>query len=215
MRTLPPIKPVKALYALLFLSEDATPEQIRIAWRSIAARYHPDLNGDVTKEAFLKLKHAYETLSDPDLKAQYDATGDDPEGKPDVARLAGTVISQILQGILEKNEPELRIANILLDTLLADCHETRSQIRKLEHFIKRSKRTKDNIQNHWKRAEGIKNVTLSMLDIQIQVQEKMLSQINLRLEVNQCALEMLKDASYELPKPEPAPQGARYVSYTV
>ena len=61
------------LYDILGVPRDATPEQIKAAHRAKAKRWHPDAGGN--PEAFQRIQHAYDTLSDPDERAYYDRTG--------------------------------------------------------------------------------------------------------------------------------------------
>ena len=61
------------LYKLLELSPDCTSEEIKHAYRTLAQIHHPDKGGD--EETFKKIKMAYEILSDPQRRANYDATG--------------------------------------------------------------------------------------------------------------------------------------------
>ena len=60
-------------YATLGISKKATGEDIKKAWRRAAQRFHPDATHDsTTARLFLKVKEAYETLSDPAKRAVYD-----------------------------------------------------------------------------------------------------------------------------------------------
>lgn len=65
------------LYLVLGLSRDATLDDIKRAYRRLARRYHPDINpGDREAEAhYNQIAEAFETLSDPDRRQQYDAGG--------------------------------------------------------------------------------------------------------------------------------------------
>jgi curved DNA-binding protein len=67
----------KDYYATLGVSKTATPEEIKLAYRKIARKCHPDLNpGDKTAEAkFKDLNEANEVLSDPDKREKYDRFG--------------------------------------------------------------------------------------------------------------------------------------------
>jgi curved DNA-binding protein CbpA len=61
-------------YKTLGLSSAATREEIRRAYRVLARRYHPDVNpGNSTAERFREISRAYETLSDPERRKQYDS----------------------------------------------------------------------------------------------------------------------------------------------
>lgn len=66
------------LYDILGLSRDATPDEIRAAYRALAKQYHPDLvhqaDGDTKKLAEERLKainEAYTILSDPVEREKY------------------------------------------------------------------------------------------------------------------------------------------------
>lgn len=66
-------------YELLEVAKDATPEQIKKAYRKAAVKYHPDKNpGDSDAEArFKEVSEAYEVLSDPEKRQMYDRFGKD------------------------------------------------------------------------------------------------------------------------------------------
>ncbi len=59
-------------YELLGVPRDASPSEIRSAYRSLAKAMHPDSGG--TAGAFRLLHEAYETLTDPDRRDSYDSS---------------------------------------------------------------------------------------------------------------------------------------------
>lgn len=64
-------------YATLGIGRDATPEEIKRAYRRLARELHPDVNGDpATQERFKEVTAAYEVLSDPQKKEVFDLGGD-------------------------------------------------------------------------------------------------------------------------------------------
>ena len=67
----------KSLYDTLEISENASNEEIKKAYRKLARKYHPDINKDPgAEEKFKEVNAAYEVLSDENKKAQYDRFGD-------------------------------------------------------------------------------------------------------------------------------------------
>ena len=53
-------------YKVLQVSPDAKPEEIQRAYRSLARRYHPDLNSSPTASTLMAvINEAYEVLSEP------------------------------------------------------------------------------------------------------------------------------------------------------
>ena len=64
-------------YASLGVSREATPDEIKRAYRKLARQLHPDVNPDPdTQERFKSVTAAYEVLSDPRKKEVYDLGGD-------------------------------------------------------------------------------------------------------------------------------------------
>jgi len=57
-------------YQTLGVSKDADVKEIKQAYRKLASKHHPDKGGD--KAEFQKIQSAYDTLSDPQKRAQYD-----------------------------------------------------------------------------------------------------------------------------------------------
>jgi len=63
----------KNLYNLLGLPKDATPEEVRRAYHDAALKLHPDVNVEFgATELFLRVQEAYDVLSDPPRREEYD-----------------------------------------------------------------------------------------------------------------------------------------------
>lgn len=77
---------IKDPYEVLGVGRQATPEEIKSAFRKLARKYHPDVNpGNAeAEEKFKEVQQAYEILSDSEKRARYDQYGvtDDQQMPP-------------------------------------------------------------------------------------------------------------------------------------
>lgn len=66
----------KDYYEVLGVSKDASQEEIKKAYRSLAKKYHPDVSSDPNAtEKFAEIQVAYDCLSDPEKRSNYDRFG--------------------------------------------------------------------------------------------------------------------------------------------
>ena len=65
-------------YSTLGVGKNATPDDIKKAYRKLASKHHPDKGGDTA--TFQKIQTAYDTLIDPNKRQQYDNPM--PQGSP-------------------------------------------------------------------------------------------------------------------------------------
>jgi DnaJ-class molecular chaperone len=71
-------------YKVLGVERSASPTDIKKAYRTLAKKFHPDVNKSDkgTAQKFQEISHAYELLSDPKKKEQYDRGEIDDKGNP-------------------------------------------------------------------------------------------------------------------------------------
>lgn len=72
---------MKDYYAILGVGRDASEKEIKSAYKRLAKKYHPDLNprDKIAEEKFKEVNEAYDVLSDPVKRKNYDTYGD-PRG---------------------------------------------------------------------------------------------------------------------------------------
>jgi len=130
-------------YDRLGLPRDATPEEIKHAYRQLVLRLHPDTNVNKGEtELFIDIQQAFERLSDPKKKADYDQQLP-PEPKvisplylntyysqPSLVRLSEP---QLIYGLLELNiQPDTNLwvtSTPLNISLVVDCSTSMQGIR--------------------------------------------------------------------------------------
>ncbi len=66
----------KDYYKNMGLARDATPDDVKRAYRKLARKYHPDVSKDKDAEVrFKEISEANQVLSDPEKRAAYDQLG--------------------------------------------------------------------------------------------------------------------------------------------
>lgn len=99
------------LYETLGLERDATPAEVKAAFRSRAKDLHPDKGGE--DEAFKKLSFAYMVLRDKGRRARYDKTGETSKSKveSDLQKISSVLLmlftSAIDEGIASRSDLDL------------------------------------------------------------------------------------------------------------
>jgi len=68
-------------YEALGVPPDASPEEIKKAYKRMARKHHPDRGGD--GKAMVAVNKAYDCLSDPEKRSYYDAHGQQSEKPKD------------------------------------------------------------------------------------------------------------------------------------
>ena len=62
------------LYNDLELDDNASIDKIKQSYKKLCYKYHPDKNNNLSSDKFIKIKKAYEILSNESEKKKYDDT---------------------------------------------------------------------------------------------------------------------------------------------
>lgn len=155
-------------YETLGVQPDASPEEIKAAYRVAASKAHPDKPGG-SDEAMQKVNRAHDTLRDPQARQRYDETGSDRE-PPSIEVKARSVFAQMLEAVIE-SESALNLVDAIKGKIKEVGHKLDGQQvqanRKRERLTaRRAKvRTKDGAENL---VHGIIDAKLEGLDRQLQ-----------------------------------------------
>lgn len=179
------------LYDDLELKPDCSFEDIKQQYRTLARQHHPDLGGD--EEKFKRIKFAYEILSDPDLRKQYDETKTTsaPINKRSEAIQE---LASIFNNIMPNFDPNTNTNLINLMTeevgrvmvrVLADITSCENYIQKLE-VVNRKIKTKNNEDN----------ILESFIAQQIDWRNRDLEIFKKRLDIVNIMMDILKNYEY-------------------
>jgi molecular chaperone DnaJ len=96
----------KDYYESLGLTKEATAEEIKKAYRSLAKEWHPDKNPNnkEAEEKFKEISEAYEVLSDPDKKNKYDTYGHAKGGNDDFEAFYNSMFRNRQRNAVRKGE---------------------------------------------------------------------------------------------------------------
>ena len=178
-------------YTELDVSVTASTEDIKQRYRTLAQMHHPDKGGD--EEIFKRIKLAYEILSDPVRRKQYDITGETTTTNAKDEAIANIV--QILlhvvpsfnvdeDDLIKIAEAETRTMLVLVDK---DIGVTERYIANLEKVSSKLRIKTDG-----------ENLLNTFIIHQIQQRKQELETFQRRVKVCELMLEILKDYEYGL-----------------
>ena len=179
-------------YDELGVSVHATSEEIRQKYRTLAQIHHPDKGGD--EEKFKRIKFAYEILSDPLRRKEYDTTGKfgiDVSIKDEALHN----LAQMLFGIIPNFNPEqdnlIQLLTNKVTELKQECNNNidtcNNFIAHLNKIIARLKIKTDN-----------ENLLLGFINSQIDMRKNEFANFTRRIQICDAQFEILKDYEYGL-----------------
>lgn len=179
------------LYEELELPRDCTAEQIKNQYRALAQKHHPDKGGDIEK--FRAIKLAYEVLSDPSRRAEYDSTGNVHDFK-NVQQEAIENLSKVFHNVINNVDPQ---ENNLIETMKSETQLLKNMVIQDREtclkYIKNLEIARDKIKL---KKEDEENVIMSFVNNQLEVRNNELKTFQRRLEVSDFMLRILENYHY-------------------
>jgi hypothetical protein len=178
-------------YTELDVPVDALLETIKQRYRTLAQMHHPDKGGD--EELFKRIKLAYEILSDPIRRKQYDITGETTTTNAKDEAIANIV--QILLHVVPNfnvdQDDLIQIAEIETRTMLELIHKDAGVT---ERYIINLEKVSSKLRI---KTSG-ENILNTFILHQIQQRKQELETFQRRVQVCNLMLEILKDYEYGL-----------------
>lgn len=184
-------------YEDLGISKDATPDEIKKAYRKKAKENHPDSGGD--REKFEIVNKAWEILRDPDKRSYYDTHGKARQENRDIGV---QLILSIFDGILSSDPPShVNILKAIEDGLLEIIraaiqaqHKFNKEIKKYEHQKNKFKGKKGKVLQS--------NIFQHLLDQKINDLKECVNKAEEAIINAKSAKKILKDYEYEPDSPD-------------
>lgn len=192
-----------SLYDDLEVKRDASPSEIKSAYRRLAKRHHPDKGGDVKQ--FQIVQHAYDILSDSSRRKQYDETGAEAAELSLDKFAKQQFMALVLQAVeqapsVDHDDLCAFVTNVINQGIPKADQEVQKIERKLSRLESARKRFKRR-----KKREGL-DLVEAVIAQQITAAQGALVAAKRNRELGDKLLEMIKEYSYKTdPKPKVEP----------
>ena len=180
-------------YDRLGIKPDATDAEIKRAYRSKATKTHPDKGGSA--EEFAPIATAYETLSDPNRRLLYDATGQDQ--RPPIEQEVQQVLLNLFNEALSGSDDISVIAFVREKVKTAD-QRLAEERKKLKTRQKRLKTKRAKI-----KSTSVVNLVHMVIDGELKNIEAGLAQMKHQAEVQKAIMTEIDAYSEEWKAPAP------------
>lgn len=187
-------------YETLGVASDASPDDIKRAFRKKSSQHHPDKPGG-NAEAMAAVNAAYECLGDPVRRVGYDQTGRDPANGPTLDDIAEHALQTLIAQILEES-PDGDLVKLLDKHITKSINSIHSDKAANEKRVTRLGKQLDRVV---RKSAGRTSLFNRVLQDQIRRAEAEIEEAARLLEVSQRSLEILRDHEDTAPTAQ-APQ---------
>jgi len=183
-----------SLYDTLDVGQDATPADIRAAYRRKAKAAHPDAGG--TAEEFQAVALAHQVLSDSERRQRYDETGQ-VDDKPDNDEAdAMAIIAAMVEHALNKEDlKHFDLVRDIRDQIKSEIGTAQDSLMEAQKFIDRAHDAR-------KRAKvkkaGKRNLLAGMIDHRVGQAQQAMATLDRQIKLRERALVLLEDSEFEV-----------------
>jgi curved DNA-binding protein CbpA len=192
------------LYNTLGVEPDASPEEIRRAYRKKAKQEHPDAGGSAEK--FGALVKAHRVLSDAEKRARYDRTGEADDGPDNTDQKALSAIDQILDQVLGKDEPaQIDIVEVIRAEIDRNIQHQKREMGFAKKHLKKLEKVKGRFRTVAKR-----DIFALLLDRKIDHVNATITNMRGQLALFERAAVIMRDYTFDVepaPEPKASPSG--------
>jgi len=174
-------------YIELDIPIDATDEEIKIKFRSLAQVHHPDKGGD--EQMFVRIKLAYEILIDPIRRKEFDLLGESSEDLT-LRNAALDHISQMMSRLVPNLNPETDdLIALMQDEIIKIRTDMHHNINVCNTHLEHLKQVLRRVNSKTKR----KNLILELIEKQIEGRKNDLTGFEKNIKICDLMSEILKD----------------------
>jgi len=179
------------LYDILGVSKNATFEEIKTKYKSLAQQHHPDKGGD--PDLFKKIKHAYEVLSDPINRKRYDTTGHYDDG-PNIQTEALDHLSNLFFKLVPTINADLDdLVLVMKNDSRQEKEDVNNNINACNNHIQKLNKIINKIK---KKSNSGENFLKMFAENQLKMVHNELQNLKKRIAVLDVVIEILEDYHY-------------------
>lgn len=192
-------------YEELGVDKDATPDQIKDAFKRLAKEHHPDLNGGDDSK-FKPVKAAYDLLNDPKAKKDYDDFGFVPgDEHSQLRKRAMAECTKLFGAVLEEADPDklhrVDLIGIMSHMAMQELEGHEKTVKDLDALAKRYKKALKVITKRMKRKPAVKRDIFAMsLEQNIAKVEAAKAQAGMHVNLWKEVMDVLTDHEFEYEK---------------
>lgn len=183
-------------YETLGVARNATPDEIKQAYRREAGKAHPDREGG-SGERMASVNRAYHCLSDPDRRATYDRTGNDNGGNS-VGDEAVKMVLQLFADALTQ-DVDRDFVGFVRTTLTNRQASAKADLKRLSRAVVKIEKKRDRV----RAKEGAPNLFQQLVDANVRRINEAIHNGESELQVFEAALALLDQHESNDPPGEP------------